>query len=189
MKTRKIEFSLSIPRWWPYSNQWRALWKTLLYRIRPDHCHVCGTRVDFRGNEFEGNSHGKRIMLSQYAKKPICGHCLAEKLKQFYTQATLFVDKCDCCNEHKRITYGIPDINGYFNLSEHEHNVNKAVAKKLDLDVRYGMQWWNGFKLCEDCVVEALQNGKAKSSSFMLWGKTTYAVNHRGALIKCERGF
>lgn len=186
MKTRKLEFnvSLKIPQWWPYGYQLRALWKTLLYKLKPDHCHVCNARVDFRGSEFEGTSHGKRIMLSQHAKQPICGSCLARKIAQYYIQASLFVDKCDCCGEQKRITSGIVDMNSMLNLSEHEYNANKAVASALELDVRYGMHWWNGFKICEQCVVESIHNGRAVSSRSIFWGKTCYSINHRGAMIK-----
>ena len=183
MKTRKIELSISIPRWFPYKNQWRALWKTVLYKIWPDHCHVCGVRVNFKGNEFEGTAHGHRLMLSQYAKEPICGHCLAEKIKQYYAQAALKISKCDCCGEVKRVTAGIVDVNDYLNLGDEDHLNNKAVAKSLDLDVRYGMSWWNGFDLCQDCICEMLSQNGARSSFLMTWGKKTYHINHRGAMI------
>lgn len=185
MKTRKIEFNwkLTVPGWWPYAHQWKGLWKTILYKIKPDRCHVCKVRLDYKGNEFEGQACNKRIMVSQYAKQPICPHCFAEKIKQYYAQAMLAVKKCDCCGQTKRVTGGIPDFNETFNLSEHEYEHNKAVAKKLDLDVRYGMAWWNGFDLCGDCVVEALNNSHAKTSSYVHWHGHVFGVNHRGAYI------
>ena len=183
MKTRKIELSISIPRWWPYKNQWKALWKTILYKLWPDRCHVCKTRVNFKGSEFEGTAHNHRVMLSQYAKQPICGHCLAEKIKQYYAQAALKISKCDCCGEVKRVTAGIVDVNDYLNLGDEDHLNNNAVAKSLNLDVRYGMQWWNGFDLCQDCICEMLSQNGARSSYSMTWAKKTYHINHRGAMI------
>lgn len=183
MKTRDIDFKLKIPAWWPYAYQWKALWKTLLYKLKPDRCQDCNTKINFKGNEFEGTAHGHRLMLSQYAKEPICGHCLAEKIKQYYTQAALKISKCDCCGEVKRVTAGIVDVHDYLNLGDEDHLNNEAVAKRLNLDVRYGMAWWNGFDLCQECVCEMLSQNGARSSYLMMWGKKTYHINHRGAMI------
>lgn len=185
MKTRKIEikFNIPVPKWWPYASQWKALWKTGLYKVSPDHCHICGRRVNFKGSEFEGTSHGKRVMLMNFAAKPICNHCTADKIGKYYDQSTLDVAKCDCCGEYARVAGGIPDFTSKFNLDEHVYEANRALAKRLGLDVRYGMAWWNGFSICRNCVDEALRTGYARSSVISHWRGKAYWVNHRGALI------
>ena len=183
MKTRKIELTLRIPHWWPQKHQWRAIWKTLLYKFRPDHCHVCKTRIDFNGTHFEGTVHGKRVMLTQYGTTLICGHCLAERIKQYYEHASLNIKKCNCCGEVKRVSAGIIDVNDRYNLGDEENLANKAVAKRLNLDVRYGMAWWNGFDLCQECICDMLSQNNAFSESALLWGEKIYPTNHRGAMI------
>ena len=182
MKTRDINFKLKIPAWWPYKHQWKSMWRTLLYKIKPDHCQVCSTRVDFDGRDFEGIVHNQRVLLSQYELRPICGHCLAKKIKEYYARSYMADAKCDCCGQVKRVTSGITDVNA-FQLSDEEYNHNKSVAKQFGLDVRYGMAWWNGFSLCKECICEMLEQNNSKSSFSMSFRGKTYYINHRGAMI------
>lgn len=182
MKTRDIDFKLKIPAWWPYAYQWKALWKTLLYKLKPDRCQDCNTKINFSGSEFSGKVHGHGVMLSQYNLKHICGHCLAKRIEEYYARAFIPDMKCDCCGQTKRCTSGVTDVNG-FQLSDEEYNHNKSVADQLNLNVRYGMAWWNGFSLCKDCICEMLKQNNSKSSYLMSFRGNMHYINHRGAMI------
>lgn len=185
MKTRTINLNIKIPQWVPSKREWAMLWNTVKFKVAPDHCHVCGTRVDFRGAEFAGTvgPHRQQIMVSQNVKEPICGPCTADKVRTYYKRANLEERKCDCCGQVKPVVDSIPNMYS-FSESDSDTTRNKSVADVLDLNMRYGMQWWNGFSLCVDCVTEVLKCENSRSSVLVAVQNKQYYLNHRGAMIK-----
>ena len=177
---------IAIPDWVPTKAEIRYAYNTLKYKLMPDRCKCCGARVDFRGNEFAGVSHGKRILIAHNMtdRRSLCGNCLAAKVRGYFSQAYIRTDKCDCCEEIKPVVYAIP---GIFEpqMDDAEQNYNRSQAYRYGIDqVILGMSWWNGFRLCKDCITDVLtESGTARSSHLAQVRGKVYYVNHRGALI------
>jgi hypothetical protein len=50
-------------------------------------------------------------------------------------------------------------------------------------DIRIGMQWWNGFRVCENCLTETIRLGEEKSSIIGYKRGRAVCFNEAGAQI------
>lgn len=148
--------------------------KTEIFRTHPFRCEDCGTTLYFCAPNYETRIHGKRIMLHGPSGIPLCGHCLGQRitkwfatpedqLKSFGSGPLRSIEKCDICEEKKIVTDIIWDD---------------------WVSCRFGSEWWNGFKICQDCLVMCAESAPGSSSYSVSHGNKHFQVNEFGARIE-----
>ena len=95
------------------------------------------------------------MILSNHTNRLYCRHCLALKIQDYFSEAKVFdgscfgamegivINKCDWTDANCRVIGGIMQ---YCN----------PLAKKLDLDIRFGSQYWNGHYASQGALVAGL---------------------------------
>jgi len=170
MKTREITFRLKVPKWIPYRTTIRQIYKNMQYKLFPFRCSVTGKRLNFKYPTYEYNSPYGRVMVSTrgevWARSQwfryinTCFHNVVLTDENYFTELPKN-RMCDCCTLDKP-TIGIAE------------------------NIRFGMAWWNGFKICQQCLEATIKHGVEKSGIMNYRnGKLRY-LNEAGAEISHE---
>ena len=196
MKTKQITLRLTVPDWLPgpaYWNRVKVTWRTLKYKFRPCVCTDCKKPLDFRSAEYcyNGDATHRRILLScssaKFAKNKnegLCGDCLAARIRALFarskpnrgTQSNGLHHtgtkkcKCDGCGDVK---------------------ATMDVSWDKDCDIRFGSNYWNGHRMCVDCLALAAEKGKQTSgrSMHVSGRKGCIELNQAGAAIGLEHWY
>lgn len=196
MKTKQIILRLTVPEWLPgpaYWNRVKLTWKTIKYKLNPCKCVDCGVALDFRQPDlrYPGDDSHKRVLLScslhrvtDDKHKGLCGRCLANRIRTAFAKAkpasgewnTSTISEtvthkrvCDCCGETKQTL---------------------DVCWDPECDIRFGVNWWNGHHICEECLCLTAEQGIATSGQIMFIGPVGgYSLNHIGAVIGLEHWY
>jgi hypothetical protein len=144
----------------------------------------CGDSINFRFPEFQYNAPGKKRVLLKMSGFELtkdwlvgcCGGCTSKRIHSLFTRIKPFRgtqsnslnrtgtrrDVCDGCGETKTTI---------------------DISWDKQCDIRFGSAWWNGHKMCEDCLCEAAENGKQTSGISMYHNGKYYEKNEVGAVI------
>lgn len=173
MKTRKVNWNISfpipdaLPRW----HELKQYIATVKFWFSPYRCVDTGERLDFGHTLVEWRGTGlERVMIQVY--EPLSRTAMVERTKQLFASGgkdgyddrrEVMVKQCDCCRNTDRPTIGMGSGN---------------------FDFRLGMRWWNGFRICEECMIATIEKGELKSDVLSYVGGKIYYRNGKGALIK-----
>lgn len=165
MKKRKVTLTIEIPAWVPPWREFVRWYKTARYALLPFRCTVTGKRLQFRNASYEYDHGGGRVMVSTWGAS-LCREELIKFISRHFTDPTLHtchrggveIRKCDSCGHVK------PTI---------------SSGEKMN----FGMQWWNGFHLCELCLTETVRLGTAKSSVYSYHNGKSVCVNEAGVHV------
>lgn len=141
------------------------------WRINGARCEETGELLFSRYFDISASSNnGKRIMFAAW------NSCLSPEglrlrfnryWERKYQARDVDTNTCDCCG----ITRPTIDI------------VWAQDAKKYgeNLDLRLGMEWWNGFNICSSCINEALLNSpKFNYNTTHYKNGKTFCINEFG---------
>lgn len=166
MKKRKVTLTFEIPAWVPPWREFVRWYKTARFAILPFRCKVTGKRVQFKNPTYEYNHGGGRVMVSTWCG-PLCREELIKYISRHFNDPSLKrrfgseveTRSCDSCG-HTKPTISIGE------------------------QINFGMQWWNGFHLCELCLTETVRLGSIKSSVFAYHNGKSVCVNEAGVYVK-----
>lgn len=137
----------------------------VIFRFR---CMDCGVRCDFRQPQYEYRVSGiERILLSSHignvGRDCICGDCLAERISVAFAKGNEVREgKCDGCS-----------LEG----------VVSSIMWDPECNIRFGTRWWNGFSLCECCLVGAARGGIPSSGRYRVDGDRIVRLNEVGVEV------
>lgn len=148
MKTKKVKFEFNIPHFKIVDDTLFSIKQAIAYlrwRINPPRCIITNKKLFTHNYDLRG----PRIMFSkgvidngEYV--PISAEGLLTQMTKYLDSCKYLKKVCNCCHREK------PTIS----------TIWKEDAEKLGikyLDVRMGVNYWNGHNLCKDCIMENLQ--------------------------------
>lgn len=146
-------YQFNTPKWFDTAlATTKYAWKSLKWIVNPPRCEKCGNRLHATYGDIELlNEHGHRKLMISNHKKKWCQHCIAEEVAGVEAMAIGLSKyekpkkgKCDCCGETKKKTWKFYET----------ENIN----------LHFCINWWNGFYICKDCILETLRKGTVKPS-------------------------
>lgn len=162
---------------WYWGMKFRAIRGKLKHKIYGGYkCHSCGTIMKFDGSEITGIVNGKRMLFSNHPTKNrcFCSHCLYDMIHDYFENAKgllieeyddsmrspIQISKCDFMGVEA------PTIDGIFESVD------------SDLNIRFGREWWNGFRASEEAFRILLKETGEYKTSFMNYknGKSWYVT-------------
>lgn len=168
---KKVSFSIPTSMkeikwvvWYPLCVFFRKM-RFLLFRFR---CMDCGVRCDFRQPQYEYRvTDVEKVLLSSHignvGRDCICGNCLAVRISRAFAKGgEVSVGKCDGCL--------------------HDAMVSKVMWDP-ECNIRFGTRWWNGFSLCERCLVGAARDGIPSSGRYRVIGDRVVRLNEVGVEV------
>jgi hypothetical protein len=174
MKKRKITVEFNIPAWVPTQRELLQRYKTAKYLLFPFRCEETGKRVNFKYPQYEYR-HARRVMVSthnhirsreqwiKYVRDYFAYKGSRAGTPHYWGQEMDVVTrKCDSCGQTAPTIGTAPDL-------------------------RIGMQWWNGFHVCENCLVETIRLGSESTSMFQYKNGVSWPINEAGALVKPQK--
>lgn len=153
--------------------QTKAFFNRQVYRWNGGyHCHSCNTLIPIWYDHIESEVGGKRMILSNYSKHLYCAHCLGKKIQTYFRASDqlspLPVQQCDWLGRDEKVIGII--WGGRFD----------PIAKELDLDVRFGGQWWNGHHASLKAFEIALFDGNpGYRTSVFVYGDSKHRMRMR----------
>ena len=172
MKKTSITLNLNVPTFLVKTHE--AISQAIAWtrwRLNGPRCEETGELLFTKYYDVHSMAYGKRIMMHQWSAV-LSPEGLRQRFNRYWEKKShagdVDVNTCDCCGKTRHTI----DI------------VWAEDAKKYgeNLDVRFGMEWWNGFNLCQDCINEALLNFPEIKKPVMHFGKDgrTYIINEFG---------
>lgn len=155
-----MKFEFETPKWVDISvNTINYYWKSLKWLVNPPRCAKCGKRLhvqhfDIWHNDGKHNQLGVSIRNPKDFKAKWCQDCVADEVEKTDGTATGLASckhdrpkksaPCDCCGTKTKV----------WKFYETEN-----------VSLHFCRSWWNGFWICKTCILDALRNGVAKSST------------------------
>lgn len=149
-------------------------------------CTSCGRIIPLPGTEYSGEVNGRRMMLSYYGPGPLCSVCLFGKISSYFGFAPVagpreYVDEfshitripCDWYPEKDRSIKGVMK---YKNPS----------AEMLNLDIRIGSNYWNGFHASLCALRSLLLVDGVYTTSFLSTEKNETFYCYRGVKVSTK---
>lgn len=171
---RQVTLTFSIPDWVPTKKQIVQFYRNIRYTIKPFRCEKTGVRLNYKFPHYE-YQHAKRVMVSTYTHV----WCRAEWIKYI--------------NEYfaspPAINAGAPFFSDdSFAVITQQCDSCGCVAPTVGSmeHIRIGMQWWNGFRVCQTCLVETVRLGREHSTVYNYRKLESLNVNEAGAEIKSQ---
>ena len=145
MITKTVNIKIPTPVYNLYESGRQAVAWTK-WQLKGPRCAETGKLLFTPHLECEGTSHGQRIMFTSWGKDALSPEGLRIRFNRYWERKVeardVETNTCDCCKQTK---YTIDVVWG-----------DDAKKYGEDIDVRFGMAWWNGFYLCHSCINEAL---------------------------------
>lgn len=132
--------------------------------LKPSRCVKCSTRVaptlspEYRIRHTDPVHSRVRAAVTICSGGPLCRSCLAGRVSTLFRSLARHEDRkamlnteyslnrcCDSCHKFR------PTI---------RIGTNEGPAS---CDIRISVTWWNGFHVCEDCIVTAVKYGALRS--------------------------
>lgn len=178
-------------RWWSL-NKKRAIENTMdrwKYKIRGGYkCEKCGKIIPLPGTEYRGMVNGQPMILSYYGDSPLCSECLFEKIFDYFCFAPIrrsglgeqfdefTVVSVEECSWYPDQHISIRGVMPYSN----------PTAQHLDLDIRIGMNYWNGFTASVKAIRELLLHSGTYVTSTVRYEKGGSKYCYRGIEIPMD---
>lgn len=167
---RKVTLTFNIPDWIPPIHRQEQIYKTWRYKILPFRCEETGVRLNFKHPQYE-YQHTKRVMVATY--KHVRSREQWIKYVNDYFAGKIVRVGHECRDPAMEIT---------------EHTCNSCGHRRPTVgampELRFGMNWWNGFHLCQTCITETIRLGAENGAVFALVNGKTWHINEAGALIR-----
>lgn len=144
-------------------------------------CASCGILIPIKFNTIRTEVDGKGMIISNHSSELYCAHCLAEKVDQFFRYADL--DECPCdWIADKKMSIGV--IGKWFGTKQ-----NMGLAELIDLDMRFGSNYWNGHHASREALMRGLMNPNLEYKTIVIsYDKKLGAVHvdRHGIKIPCK---
>lgn len=152
-------------------------------------CKCCGKLIPTLGNEISAKVNGKSFILSSAHTGARCAACTVKAIELYFAVPSLpssdrydgefrskRTRKCDWFGHRRKCIKGIMQY-------------NNKIAVELDLDIRIGQNYWNGFYASMEVFKIALTEGLYSSSTFShSKGITKMSVGNGVSLIVSSDG-
>lgn len=169
MKTRKVTIELAIPAWVPTKRRLQQIGRGIKYKVFPFRCEVTGKRLTYKHPKYE-YKHARRVMIDTL-NRTLCREQWIKYIRNYFAAnagrvntETSWLDisveerTCDSCGHVRPTVSSLPDM-------------------------IIGMQWWNGFHMCENCLTETVRLGAESTSTFEYINGRLWNINERGVLV------
>ena len=135
--------------------------------VSPPRCACCGKRLHHTSTDIEVTTP-TRMKISN-GKALWCQECIAKEVDTVESRGLFNLsqdpevsDKCDSCGEKTR---------------------SYRFYSTENIDLRFCLQWWNGFHICKPCITNCLRNGNQTSSYFIASGTSLNKVGAYGLFL------
>ena len=153
----------------------RRVYAKMLYHLNGGYpCSSCGVILPIHYSEIRGKIHGRSMAISS-SGDILCKHCLMEKIQLYFSQAPILADdeffwsngvRLDAeCAVTGKIVPTVRTISKFQN----------PAAQRIGIDVRFCLEWWNGFDISQRVIEEFLMDPNSQYH-------TSYVVSHNGVL-------
>lgn len=115
-------------------------------------CDSCGVKLPIHWTVLETEVNGKRMIISNYSSSGqlYCAHCLAEKVESYFSTFPDTEEDIDYWTKKK------DQCLTYISSFDDEN------AKQLDLDMRWGSNYWNGHPATKSTLLRGFHSDKVQ---------------------------
>lgn len=145
-------------------------------------CHSCGTLIPIYYDHISSEAFGKKMIIQNSSEHLYCAHCLGEKIQTYFRASDslypLVVTTCDWTGKQEK-TIGIIWGDGF---------QSDQIATELDLDVRFGSNYWNGHRASLRAFRAALIENEPTYavSYYKSVNGRMYGVDKNGIKVDCK---
>jgi hypothetical protein len=170
---KKVLIELKIPTWIVSTvASTKYAWNSIKWIVKPPRCEGCGARMGTRWyhTEYVHKENHTRLMVENHGEQKLCPVCIAKEVETTLptNKSGLYEyneqDTCDCCQREDTTAYRFYETN--------------------KIRLHFCLQWWNGFHICRNCILNALRFGKIGTGMTRMDEREMHNVGHNGLMLK-----
>jgi hypothetical protein len=130
-------------------------------------------------SEIRGKIHGRFMAISS-SGDILCKHCLMEKIQLYFSQAPILADDEFFWSNGVRLNVECAVTGKIVPTVRSISKFQNPTAQRLGIDLRFCLEWWNGFDISQRVIEEFLMDPNSRYD-------TSYTISHDGVLYMCDR--
>lgn len=166
---------IEIPNWLLRLRARVIYWKnSIKWIVTPPRCDGCGARMHATHYHmwYNHKENGTRLLVENMGiGERLCPSCITKEVinsdaSPYGLYDEEVVTTCDCCQKEDTTTY--------------------RFYETAKIRLHYCIQWWNGFHICKDCTVKALQDGYVHTGMSRYVNGKAYNIGAYGLFLNSK---
>ena len=153
----------------------RRVYAKMMYHLNGGYpCSNCGVILPIHYSEIRGKIHGRSMSISSSGDL-LCKHCLMEKIQLYFSQAPILASDEQFWSNGVRLDVECAVTGKIVPTVRTISKFQNDTAKRLGINLRFCLEWWNGFDISQRVIEEFLMDPGSHYH-------TSHVVSHDGVL-------